>query len=159
MTTPNPELNPERLKQLESVPFTLIDEKLPDSSWKRIKELERKFRRRDGKGLPMQLNLLSTILKEPLPGGWPMPKPGEGEESDVEYILPETEEEWKSWKEQVDTYRARKAVAKAQRDIALSLDASLGTFMDRKVALKKGPANTYLDKEVMTLSLDYHTLT
>jgi len=102
----NPELLAERCRQLEKIPFVLVEpEPRSEQSKQRIQRLEEEFRLALKKGLKPRLELESTVLGGPLIGGWPKVEP---EEKDIDYPLAETEEEWFAWKRKIDEERARR---------------------------------------------------
>jgi hypothetical protein len=102
----NPKLLAEKCQQLEKIPFVLV-EPVPRSeeSKKRIKMLEEQFRQALKQGLKPRLELESTVLGGPLLGGWPKI---EEDDTDIDYPLAETEEEWFAWKRMIDAKRDQK---------------------------------------------------
>jgi hypothetical protein len=101
----NPELLAEKCRQLEKIPFVLVEpEPRSELSKKRVKKLEEGFRLALKNGLNPRLELESTVLGGPLIGGWPKI---EEEDADIDYPLAETEEEWFAWKRMIDEKRAR----------------------------------------------------
>lgn len=103
----NPELVYKKASQLEFIPFVLIPgTPFSDERLNRIQALEQKIRDADDQNQPFRLNLTSTVLKNPLQGSWPVSK--KEDDSDTEYILAETEEEWFEWKRRVDEKRSKK---------------------------------------------------
>jgi len=102
----NPELLAERCRQLAEIPFVLVEpEPRSEASKKQVQVLEEEFRNALKRGQNPILELQSTVLGGPLIGGWPKI---ESEESDIDYPLAETEEEWFVWKQKMDEKRARK---------------------------------------------------
>jgi hypothetical protein len=102
----NPELLAEKCRQLEKIPFVLVEpEPRSELSKKRIQRLEEEFRLALKKGIKPRLELESTVLGGPLIGGWPKI---ELEEDDIDYPLAETEEEWFAWKRKIDEERAQR---------------------------------------------------
>lgn len=106
----DPDLLNEKCRQLENIPFVLVEEESRSkSSEKRIEQLELELRKASKEKRRPNIELDSTILLGPLMGGWP--QIDLEEESDVEYPLVETEEEWFEWKEKIDKKRAQKLQA------------------------------------------------
>jgi hypothetical protein len=102
----NPELLAEKCRELEKIPFVLVEpEPRSELSKQRIQRLEEEFRLALKKGLKPRLELESTVLGGPLIGGWPKV---EEEDADLDYPLAETEEEWFAWKRMIDEKRARR---------------------------------------------------
>ncbi|KAG9053930.1 hypothetical protein FS842_006717 [Serendipita sp. 407] len=102
----------ERARKLESIPFDLVNCQSPSPAAQgRINRLEAHLRHSksslDRKYIGTNISLQSSFLKHPSVEGWPAP---DSEESDIEYFLHETEEDWFTWKREVDLIRARKAL-------------------------------------------------
>lgn len=75
----------------------------------RIQKLTKLIRDDEERGISssQRINLLCTRLKGPFRDGWPNAVGGD-EEIDMEYILPNTDEEWYAWKMRKAELRERK---------------------------------------------------
>lgn len=110
----SPDLDTFRLenKEYQDLPYVLVPGFIPPERWEKALRKADELRDAIIRGKKPRLNLVSTVVSQPLRDGWPAPDQ-EQELSDNEYILAETEEEWYEWKRAVNEKRARKAAARS----------------------------------------------
>lgn len=124
----DPELVLARVRAFQSVPVTLIvDPPRSKEAQERIDRLKAYARgpRMTGPWDGTKLQLSSAILGNPLTKVWSQLEPDS--DSEIEYELHETEEEWKAWVLKAEAKRAKKAARKQLQKLDMTMAQGLTT--------------------------------